>query len=307
MGVSRAGGGLNYYRRYIGDYGRKTSLLSLIEHGAYCVLLDHYYAEESPLPAEREDIYRLARAVKPEERKAVDKVLARYFVQKPTGFHNERADDELARAAPVIKAAKENGGKGGRPRRENNPAGSDYGGIENPVRNPTYNPAGSEKQGETKPSGIAIRAGDPSSNHHPPASTHQPSILQPPKVKTISDAASAPGRTVETWNAYSDAYQRRYGVQPVRNAKVNGQLAVFVTRLGAEDAPLVARFYLTHNGAFYVRSKHSTNLLLQDAEGLRTEWATGRKVTDTEARNADRTQATGDVFGRLIEEAGHGN
>ena len=74
---------MNYYRRYIGDYGRDTTLLSLAEHGAYALLLDHYYASEEPLPADREDVYRVARAVKPEERKAVDHVLEKYFTEEP--------------------------------------------------------------------------------------------------------------------------------------------------------------------------------------------------------------------------------
>lgn len=105
------------------------------------------------------------------------------------------------------------------------------------------------------------------------------------------------------WEAYSSAYTMRYGTPPVRNARVNGQLAEFVKRLGAEEAPRVAVFYLTHNRAAYVRSQHAVGLMLADAEGLRTEWATSRSVSDTEARQADRTMATGNAFAPLIEQA----
>lgn len=128
-----------------------------------------------------------------------------------------------------------------------------------------------------------------------------------PKVKPASAApkngASDPGRTVPLWNAYSEAYRRRYSVDPTRNAKVNGMLAKFLERLPADEAPAVAAFYLTHNRGLYVSAKHPVDLLLRDAEGLRTEWATNRKVTDTEARQADQTQARGDVFSRLIAES----
>lgn len=106
-----------------------------------------------------------------------------------------------------------------------------------------------------------------------------------------------------TWDAYSVAYLSRYGVEPTRNATVNGQLAQFVTRVPQAEAPQIAAFFVKHNKAFYVSSRHAVGALLRDAEGLRTEWLSGRTVTDTEARQADRTQATGNVFGALIAEA----
>jgi len=51
---------------------------------------------------------------------------------------------------------------------------------------------------------------------------------------------------------------------------------------------VVAAFYLTHNKSFYVQARHPVTLLLRDAEGLRTEWATGVKATTGEARNVER-------------------
>ena len=297
---------MNYYRRYIGDYGRDTSLLSLVEHGAYCVLLDHYYAAEAPLPADREDIYRLARAVKPEERKAVDKVLHQYFAERPTGFHNSRADAELERAAPAIKAARDNGRKRGTHRDTHWDTHWDT--QEEPSGIPTGIPSGI-------PGGQATRAGDPSSNHQPPVPT---SSLHPPT--TTQSQLPSPGasravarkrangqdqnpKTAATWEAYSSAYLTRYGTEPVRNATVNAQLANMVKRIGLAEAPGVASFYVGSNRGLYVSAKHAVNLLLRDCEGLRTEWATGRQGTDTEARQADRTAATAGVFQQLIEEA----
>lgn len=130
-----------------------------------------------------------------------------------------------------------------------------------------------------------------------------------PEKKPLSPVPAAPERipkTGQTWEAYRAAYQRRYGVEPTRNASVNAQLAKFINRVPLEDAPHIAAFYVTHNKSFYVGQKHPVGLLLKDAEGLRTEWLSGRTVTDTEARQADRTQATGNVFGRLLEEVSNG-
>lgn len=114
---------------------------------------------------------------------------------------------------------------------------------------------------------------------------------------------SATGVTVATWRAYSAAYQNRYGTAPIRNQKVNGQLAQLVKRLGAEEAPPVAAFYVSHNAAWYVKRGHSVDALLADAEKLRTEWATSRQITDTAARESDTRQAQGDVWHKLLEEA----
>lgn len=92
---------------------------------------------------------------------------------------------------------------------------------------------------------------------------------------------------IATWEAYQDSYLRRYGVRPVRNQTVNSQLKHVVDRLGQEEAPLVAAFYLTHNKPLYVSARHATNLLVRDCEGLRTEWATGVKATTSEAKNLE--------------------
>lgn len=104
------------------------------------------------------------------------------------------------------------------------------------------------------------------------------------------------------WQSYADAYQNRYGVPPVRNKTINSHLKAFAERLGVTEAPMVAAFYLTHNRGLYVSSKHTTALLLRDAEGLRTEWATGTRITDTRARQEDRGANTLDIANELIEE-----
>ena len=106
----------------------------------------------------------------------------------------------------------------------------------------------------------------------------------------------------ETWQAYSDAYELRYKAKPVRNATVNAQLSAFIKRIGFDESPLVAEFFVHHNNQFYVQKMHTVGLLLADAEKLRTEWATRRQVTSTQARQADRKQSTANVFNKLIEE-----
>lgn len=94
----------------------------------------------------------------------------------------------------------------------------------------------------------------------------------------------------KTWEAYQNGYWARYGVDPVRNAKVNGQIKQFVERVGMVVAPHVAEFYLSVNNTFYVQKLHPVGCLLADAESLHTQWATGRTMTIARAKQIDSTQ-----------------
>jgi uncharacterized protein YdaU (DUF1376 family) len=88
---------MNYYRRFMGDYQRDTSHLSVIEHGAYTLLLDHYYSKRTPLPATLDALYRLCRAMTTLEQEAVRVVVEEFFPVGTDGLrHNPRADKEIA-------------------------------------------------------------------------------------------------------------------------------------------------------------------------------------------------------------------
>jgi uncharacterized protein YdaU (DUF1376 family) len=90
---------VNFYKRYMGDYARDTAHLSLMEHGAYTMLLDTMYATEKPLPIDRPSLYRICRATSAAERKAVDNVADQFFPVNGDGSrHNPRVDKELADA-----------------------------------------------------------------------------------------------------------------------------------------------------------------------------------------------------------------
>jgi uncharacterized membrane protein len=115
--------------------------------------------------------------------------------------------------------------------------------------------------------------------------------------------AAAPNPASTAWAAYAISYHERYGIEPVRNATVNGQLSQLVKRIGGFDAPHVARFYVHNNAAFYVRCGHSVGMLLKDCEKLRTEWATNTRMTETKARQVDQTETQGQVWQKLLREA----
>lgn len=105
------------------------------------------------------------------------------------------------------------------------------------------------------------------------------------------------------WKSYSDAYAFRYGTDPQRNARVNSQVKAFSKLISNADAPQVAAFFVGHQQQAYVRANHPIALLLRDAEALRTQWATNRQTTETQARLADKTAANKGAFSKLIQEA----
>ena len=124
---------MNYYERHLGDFVRDTAHLSMTEDGAYNRLLDRYYATESGIPVDQ--AHRVARARTKEERQAVDVVLAEFFILSDGVWIKNRVEEEIAKAQGKIKAAQENGKRGGRPKKES---------------------IGSENETQQKPTGLLL-------------------------------------------------------------------------------------------------------------------------------------------------------
>jgi hypothetical protein len=140
------------------------------------------------------------------------------------------------------------------------------------------------------------------SPNEPKSKPLQPAAPAAPKKKApLTDEETAFQAVCrETWGRYSEAYAQRYGAMPIRNAKINGQVRQFCQRVPASEAPAIAGFFVRHNAAFYVSKGHAIGQLLSDAEKLRTEWATNQTITTTQAQQADKTQANGNVWGKVI-------
>jgi len=86
---------MNYYERHIGDFIKDTLGLTMLEDGAYNRLLDQIYQTERPLPCDKKEVYRLARANSAPERKAVDYVLGKFFELADDGYMQKRAQAAL--------------------------------------------------------------------------------------------------------------------------------------------------------------------------------------------------------------------
>jgi uncharacterized protein YdaU (DUF1376 family) len=133
---------VNFYKRFIGDIQAKTGGLTLAEFGAYDRLLDHYYSTEQPINPD--EIYRISRAIKASEKAAVDKVLLKFFFLGPDGYTQSKAEEQIAKALPLIEAARANGKKGGRPPKPKTP--------QEPSGFPKQNPDGTQNEPSAKAS-----------------------------------------------------------------------------------------------------------------------------------------------------------
>jgi uncharacterized protein YdaU (DUF1376 family) len=87
---------MHKYWRHLGDYSRKTRHLSMLEHGAYTLLLDVCYDREKPLPADLKEVFRLVGARAAHEKKAVCTVIKEFFTLTSEGHVNKRVLEELA-------------------------------------------------------------------------------------------------------------------------------------------------------------------------------------------------------------------
>ena len=118
-----------------------------------------------------------------------------------------------------------------------------------------------------------------------------PAVVPAGQVPVVEDQESAMQAACRaTWASYCEAYSTRYGAKPVRNARVNAGIRQLVQRLGHQEAPEVAAWYLRVNDSRVVAEMHAIGLLLARAEAYRTQWYTGQTMTAGRARQLDQTQ-----------------
>lgn len=87
---------MKFYKRYMGDYARDTKHLTMLQHGAYTLLLDAYYATKKPLPKEENIIFRIVSAQKRSEKESVSLILKEFWELTNEGWINARAAKEIS-------------------------------------------------------------------------------------------------------------------------------------------------------------------------------------------------------------------
>jgi uncharacterized protein YdaU (DUF1376 family) len=85
---------MHYFKKNIGDYAKKTGRLSMLQHGAYTLLIDSCYDRER-FPT-MDDAIEWTWASTTEEIEAVEFVLRRFFVLEDGVYVQSRIREEIA-------------------------------------------------------------------------------------------------------------------------------------------------------------------------------------------------------------------
>jgi hypothetical protein len=105
-----------------------------------------------------------------------------------------------------------------------------------------------------------------------------------------------------TRNAYSEAYLERYGIEPLFGRKEHSQIKQFVELVGQNDAPRIARFYLSMGTQWYLTKRHPVGQLLLDANAIRASCFTGSVGYATAARRDDQHETNKSVWEEVIDD-----
>jgi len=102
---------MHYYQKNIGDYRRDTMNLSLLEHGVYMTLIDHYTLNEEPIPLDHLDVCWTIGARTDNEKTAVCLILSKFFIKTDEGYRHKRCDEEIAKYHAKSDIARVNANK----------------------------------------------------------------------------------------------------------------------------------------------------------------------------------------------------
>lgn len=86
---------MEWYKHHIADYMQATRDLTMLQHGAYLVLLQLYYQQEGPFKVDEKVVFRLCGALHHREKEAVRYVLGKFFIPLEGYWRNTRADYEI--------------------------------------------------------------------------------------------------------------------------------------------------------------------------------------------------------------------
>lgn len=152
----------------------------MLQHGAYTLLLDYIYSTEKPLPSDWPSLYRICSAISKREQNAVKFVTAKYFCHEPEGWSNKRVNEEIIHTQERVKAARNNGLLGGRPKTQQEP--------------------------RTKPNGLANSNPEKS---YPDSRLQTPDKEESKTIQTPSALASKPTEFEVFWKCYPKKVNER--------------------------------------------------------------------------------------------------
>lgn len=201
MKATRAKPKAIWYAWFPGDYASKTATLTLVEHGAYRVLLDHYYQMGGKVLANATDLLRVCRAFAEAEQAAVAKVLAQFFVERDGYYHHERADAELEKRARLSEKRAAAGSVGGKQKVAN---ATNLLGVLLPTTTTTTTIEEREESKPELPVAIATQQTASSGAAPPPSFGKKPPRKKTNGVAMGIDVDTLEGAVADYWNGMAE-------------------------------------------------------------------------------------------------------
>jgi uncharacterized protein YdaU (DUF1376 family) len=187
---------MDWYPRNPRKFDMGTLGWTLAERGAYSCLVDAYYENEGPLPADEGAIAATLRVDLETWRVIAGKVLGKFEVRDGLLYH-EVCDKELATQRRLSERSRENGRKGGRPKRD-----------EKQDHKPTGLAVGTPEITQTKPQDITGQDNTNSSLRSElvavPALALEPTGLQADKPKPVKGTRMTEDMALpEPWESWA--------------------------------------------------------------------------------------------------------
>lgn len=108
-----------WFTFYLGDYLADTGHLSMAHHGAYLMLMTHYYSTGRPIKANAKQLLFICKANGKQDESTVMEVLEEFFILRDGLYYHERIERELQKAAELSEKRRSAGLRGGRGRKAN--------------------------------------------------------------------------------------------------------------------------------------------------------------------------------------------
>ena len=143
----------------------------------------------------------------------------------------------------------------------------------------------------------------------PPESMHKKTtkkiskkVVKKKTNKKIKKVAREKTNGTLIFEAYAESYQKKYGVEPLRNAMTNKICATISKQVGLDQGQKIVRFYLTSNHSHHTNSSHDLKMCIRDLQKLNTEMMTGRRVSSNKARSMEKFSDNVDVGNKFLEK-----
>lgn len=184
---------------YIGDYRSDTAHLSATEHGAYLLLIMHYWQAGS-LPVDEQQLMRIS-CTTPKEWTRIRATIAAFFED---GWKHLRIEFELTQAARLSAAGKAGGEASAKARRTKEPT------VIERLRNDLGN--------DPPTNGQALPSHSPSPSKKDIFLSGEPKGWTPPKHGAIGKGRVYIEAATDDWKAYAEDYRAIHQREPVPNS-----------------------------------------------------------------------------------------